>query len=41
MHDMDLSESLTISQLEAKPTTEVHVDAAIRGLGTGACGPDT
>ena len=41
MHDTDLSKSFTISQLKPRPTTEVHVDAAIRGLGTGACGPDT
>ena len=41
MHDTDLSKSVTISQLKPRPTTEVHVDAAIRGLGTGACGPDT
>ncbi len=41
MHDTDLSQSLTISQVKPSPTTEVHIDAAIRGLGTGACGPDT
>ena len=41
VHDTDLSKSLTISQLRPRPTTEVHIDAAIRGLGTGACGPDT
>ena len=40
IHDADLSESLTISQLKPRTTTEVHIDAAIRGLGTGACGPD-
>ena len=41
IHDMDLSKSNTISQLKPRETTEVHIDAAIRGLGTGACGPDT
>jgi beta-galactosidase len=36
----DLTEATTVAEL--RPTAEVHVhlDAAIRGVGTGACGPD-
>ncbi|MDG1846638.1 MAG: glycoside hydrolase family 2 TIM barrel-domain containing protein [Acidimicrobiales bacterium] len=39
-HDLDLAAAKTIGELEKKGTIEVHLDAAIRGLGTGACGPD-
>ena len=39
--DAALTGAHTIAELEAASTTEVHVDAAMRGLGTGACGPDT
>ena len=34
------NKTMHISQLKPRTTTEVHIDAAIRGLGTGACGPD-
>jgi len=40
-HDHDLARADTLATLEASSTTEVHVDRAVRGLGTGACGPDT
>lgn len=40
-HDVALTQAETLAELKAGPTTEVHIDAAIRGLGTGACGPDT
>ena len=40
-HDAALTSAETLAELRASPTTEVHLDAAIRGLGTGACGPDT
>jgi beta-galactosidase len=30
----------TLAELERSETTEVHIDGAIRGLGTAACGPD-
>lgn len=39
-HDHALTEARTLAQLERSTTTEVHVDAAIRGLGTATCGPD-
>ena len=39
-HDATLATAMTIAEVEASDTIEVHVDAAIRGLGTAACGPD-
>lgn len=39
-HDADLTAATTLAELPTPSATEVHVDAAIRGLGTGACGPD-
>jgi len=35
-----LTNARTLAELEPSGRIEVHVDAAIRGLGTGACGPD-
>jgi len=40
-HDADLWAATTTAELRPSPTIEVHVDVAHRGLGTGACGPDT
>lgn len=40
-HDVDLNAAETLAQLQTRGTSEVHLDAAIRGLGTAACGPDT
>ena len=40
-HDAALTAASTIAELSEGETTEVHVDMAMRGLGTGACGPDT
>ncbi len=40
-HDADLTRVTTIADLERQDSIEVHIDAAMRGLGTGACGPDT
>lgn len=40
-HDIDLTAATTLADLGGGETTEVHIDAAVRGLGTGACGPDT
>ncbi|MEM7340101.1 MAG: glycoside hydrolase family 2 TIM barrel-domain containing protein [Actinomycetota bacterium] len=40
-HDLDLTAATTLAELARSSTIEVHVDAAVRGLGTGACGPDT
>jgi len=40
-HTADLNEAETLAELRASGTTEVHIDAAVRGLGTAACGPDT
>lgn len=40
-HDRSLTNATTLADLERDSTIEVHVDAAVRGLGTGACGPDT
>lgn len=39
--DGALTSAATLAELEADNTIEVHVDAAMRGVGTGACGPDT
>ena len=40
-HDAALTAATTLAELDAGDTVEVHLDAAVRGLGTGACGPDT
>ena len=40
-HDADLTLATKISELSERSTIEVHIDNALRGLGTGACGPDT
>jgi len=40
-HDADLFAATTTAELRPHPTIEVHVDLAHRGVGTGACGPDT
>ena len=39
-HDATLAAASTIADVEQSDTIEVHVDAAQRGLGTAACGPD-
>lgn len=39
-HDIDLNAAQTLAELKPAATTEVHLDIGIRGLGTGACGPD-
>ncbi|MEM6412083.1 MAG: glycoside hydrolase family 2 TIM barrel-domain containing protein, partial [Pseudomonadota bacterium] len=39
-HDADIARATTLADLVKGETTEVHIDAAMRGLGTGACGPD-
>ncbi len=40
-HDHDLTAASTLAELRPSDTIEVHVDTGVRGLGTGACGPDT
>lgn len=40
-HDKTLVAASTVAEVAASNTIEVHVDARVRGLGTGACGPDT
>ncbi len=39
-HDSDLDAGTTLADLVRKDSIEMHIDAAMRGLGTGACGPD-
>jgi len=39
-HDEELTKAETLADLKYKDHTEVHIDAAMRGVGTGACGPD-
>jgi beta-galactosidase len=39
--DAALFRARTLADLDPDPAIEVHVDTAVRGLGTGACGPDT
>jgi beta-galactosidase len=39
--DEELTNAETLSGLHGGEVIEVHVDAIMRGLGTGACGPDT
>jgi len=38
--DDDMYEGLTLADRVERDTIEVHIDAAMRGMGTGACGPD-
>lgn len=40
-HDAAVTAATTLAELDEAETVEVHLDAAVRGLGTGACGPDT
>ena len=40
-HDDALTTATTLADLDESQLVEVHVDRAVRGLGTGACGPDT
>lgn len=40
-HDTDLYAATTTAELRPSDTVEVHVDVLQRGVGTGACGPDT
>jgi len=37
----DLYQACTLADLSRRDEVIVHVDAGVRGLGTGACGPDT
>ncbi|MEM9204495.1 MAG: glycoside hydrolase family 2 TIM barrel-domain containing protein, partial [Actinomycetota bacterium] len=39
-HDVTLTAASTLAGLDPSTTTEVHIDTAVRGLGTAACGPD-
>jgi beta-galactosidase len=39
--DADLEATSLASDLPSRPGAELHVDVAVRGVGTGACGPDT
>ncbi len=39
-HDAALTAASTLAGLDPSTTTEVHIDTAVRGLGTAACGPD-
>lgn len=39
-HTDDLNAAETLAELRAGDSIEVHIDAAMRGLGTAACGPD-
>ncbi len=39
--DRALTAATTLAELEPLDHVEVHIDAAVRGLGTAACGPDT
>ena len=36
-----LNAAETLAELAPSKSAEIHIDAAIRGLGTAACGPDT
>jgi beta-galactosidase len=40
-HDIDLEHAALSSDLRRRDTTEMHLDVAVRGVGTGSCGPDT
>ena len=39
--DADLEATALASDLPSRPGAELHIDVAVRGVGTGACGPDT
>ena len=39
-HDAALTAATTTAEVAVGDTVEVNIDAAVRGLGTGACGPD-
>ncbi len=39
--DAVLTRATTRAELSPGETVEVHIDLAMRGLGTAACGPDT
>jgi beta-galactosidase len=39
--DADLEAAKRHHDLRLRPEVEVHLDAAVRGLGTASCGPDT
>lgn len=39
--DADLEAAALASELSTRTDAELHVDLAVRGVGTGACGPDT
>ena len=39
-HDSDIAHATTLADLRQTATSEVHIDVAMRGVGTGACGPD-
>jgi beta-galactosidase len=38
--DAGLAAAMTIAELQPSDHVDVHIDTAMRGLGTGACGPD-
>ena len=40
-HDRDLERAMTLAELAKSSNHEIHIDAAMRGLGTASCGPDT
>nr|WP_083332579.1 glycoside hydrolase family 2 TIM barrel-domain containing protein [Hyphomonas sp. Mor2] len=40
-HVAALNDAETLAELQPGEATEVHIDVAMRGLGTAACGPDT
>lgn len=40
-YDVDLERAPLASDLPRRSTTELHLDVAVRGIGTGSCGPDT
>ncbi|MDG2219275.1 MAG: hypothetical protein P8L46_14655, partial [Acidimicrobiales bacterium] len=39
--DAGLAAASTLAELRSSDQIEVHIDAAMRGIGTAACGPDT
>ncbi|MBT5139523.1 MAG: DUF4981 domain-containing protein, partial [Acidimicrobiaceae bacterium] len=39
--DAGLAAASTLAELRSSEQIEVHIDAAMRGIGTAACGPDT
>ncbi len=40
-YDTDLEQAPLASDLRRRGATELHLDVAVRGVGTGSCGPDT